>query len=296
MRRFRNIIVATDFSPASAPAFRRAVDLAVESPAKLWIAHVLAPAPMAYGRSPVPRIYREMDVAIRDAAEKKLSGLTRSATKKGARAHALLLRGPAHEAIRRAARDHDADLIVVGTHGRTGLSRALMGSVAARVLGAAPCAVLSVKRSGGRAAPRRLLFATDFSVASRPAWKEALGVARAHGAAIRILHVVAPLAEGQVARWAYAEAEAEARADARKRLERLRRSARSAGVRADAILLRGVAHEEITRAARSMRDAWVVVGTHGRTGFSGALLGSVAARVVTTAPCPVLTVRGAGRT
>ena len=291
MKKFRSILVTTDFSAASRPACRRAVGLAAESGARLWIAHALPSIPW----NGAPRMYEEMEASIRSDAEKRLSALTRAARAAGARAEPLLLRDPAHEAIRKAARAHRADLVVVGTHGRTGLARIFVGSIAARVLATAPCPVLSVRRGGGKSSVRRLLFATDFSEASAPAWKEALALARANRARLRIVHVETPLALGQGARWAYAEAEAEGRADSRRRLQALVASARQAGVRAESRLARGSAHEAIVREARSMKDAWIVVGTHGRTGLSGALLGSVAARVVATAPCPVLTVRSAKR-
>jgi nucleotide-binding universal stress UspA family protein len=58
------------------------------------------------------------------------------------------------------------------------------------------------------------------------------------------------------------------------------------------LLLEGVPHERIARAARSKKADMVVMGTHGRTGFAKLVLGSVASRVLTVAPCPVLTVRG----
>jgi universal stress protein A len=138
-----------------------------------------------------------------------------------------------------------------------------------------------------------VLFATDFSRASKPAWKKALALARANRARLRIVHAMEPLAGGQPARWAYAEAEAEVRADVRKRLQELVREARRSGLRAEALVLRGVPREAIVRAARGLKGAWIVVGTHGRTGFPSVFLGSVASRVVATAPCPVLTVRGA---
>ena len=291
MRRFRNIVMATDFSRASRPALRRAVDLAVASGARLWIVHVIPSMPIASA----PRMYEEMEAFVRSDSEKRLRVLIGAATAAGARARALLLHGVPHEAVRRAARAHHADLIVLGTHGRTGLARAFIGSVATRILATAPCPVLSVKQRRGSATARNLLFATDLSPASKPAWERALGLARANRAPLQIVHVLTPLAQGQIARWAYAEAEAEIRAEAWKELQTLLRRARRAGVRAKVLLVRGVAHEAVDRAARAMKDGWIVVGTHGRTGVSGAFLGSVAGRVVATAPCPVLTVRGGNR-
>ena len=287
MSRFRSIFVATDFSPASRPAFRTAVRMAAASGARLSIGYALPLVPKGVA---VP-MYQEMEANLRSEAEKRMNAAVRVARAAGARPRALLLRGVPHEAVRRAAREYRADLVVVGTHGRTGLARVFMGSVAARVLATSPCPVLSVRSRPGAPAPRTILYATDFSEASRQAWKQALGLARTYRARLRIVHVETELAQAQSARWAYAEAATEVRADARRRLQALHKAARKAGVRSDRLLLRGLAHEAIVRAARSLPKAWIVVGTHGRTGLSGALIGSVAARVVATASCPVMTVR-----
>ena len=146
MRPVRNILVASDFSPASRPASRRAVDLAQANGAALWIAHVAAlPIPMSPDGYVLPRMYDDMAQAIRADAQKRLRVLLERARKAGVRGRALLLKGVAHEAIVRAARAHRADMIVLGTHGRTGLARFFVGSVAARVVAAAGCPVLTVR-------------------------------------------------------------------------------------------------------------------------------------------------------
>ncbi len=146
MKPIRNILVATDFSAASRPAFRRALETALSNEAALWIAHVAAPpGPMSPDGYVLPRIYEEMDLAIRTDAQKRLRSLLGRARKLGVRARALLLRGAPHEAIARAARAHRADLVVLGTHGRTGVARFFIGSVAARVVATAPCPVLTVR-------------------------------------------------------------------------------------------------------------------------------------------------------
>jgi nucleotide-binding universal stress UspA family protein len=140
---------------------------------------------------------------------------------------------------------------------------------------------------------RHILLATDFSPSSGAAWKRTLSLARAAGARILVVHVAPSYAQALTIRWPYQEMEGELRADAQKRLKVLVARARKAGVRATSLLLSGPpAHEAIASAARSKKVDLVVVGTHGRTGMAGALIGSVAARIVATAPCPVLTVRG----
>ncbi len=146
MKPLRNIMVATDFSAASRPALRRAMELALANEAALWIVHVAAPpGPMSPDGYVLPRIYEEMDLAIRTDAQKRLRVMLARARKVGVRGRALLLKGVAHEAIVRAARAHHADMIVMGTHGRTGVARFFVGSVAARVVAVASCPVLTVR-------------------------------------------------------------------------------------------------------------------------------------------------------
>ena len=142
---------------------------------------------------------------------------------------------------------------------------------------------------------RRILHASDFSPASRPAFRRALDLARANRAGLTLVHVystyIPVMGEGYVSGQVYDEMLAHVRTDAQRRLGRLVAQARKKGVRTKGLLLEGIAHQGIVRAARSTRSDLIVLGTHGRTGLGRMFLGSVAARVVTLAPCPVLTVR-----
>ena len=144
-------------------------------------------------------------------------------------------------------------------------------------------------------AKRVILHATDFSPASRPAFAKALALAEGSGELL-LVHVLNPMIPVIGARAieppTYARLQEAARAWALKQLARLATRARAAGVRATAILLEGSEAGTITRLARSRRAWMIVIGTHGRTGIERALLGSVAARVVSLASCPVMTVRG----
>jgi universal stress protein A len=143
---FRKILFGTDFSPASRAAFRRSVELAREGKGRLLIAHVLpSVGPIGTEGYAAPRMYQEMESALRRDAQKKLDGLVARARKSGAAARGILLSGIAHEAMARTARKEHADVVVVGTHGRTGLARLLVGSVASRIIGTASCPVLTVR-------------------------------------------------------------------------------------------------------------------------------------------------------
>ncbi len=144
--------------------------------------------------------------------------------------------------------------------------------------------------------PRNVLHASDFSRASSAAFAKAVEIARRSRAKLTLVHVLSPVvpvvAEGYVAPAAYDRIEATQRTAARRELDRLVARARRAGLRADSRLLTGVPHDAVVRAARRARADLLVIGTHGRTGLARLFLGSVAARIVTLAPCPVLTVRG----
>jgi nucleotide-binding universal stress UspA family protein len=143
---------------------------------------------------------------------------------------------------------------------------------------------------------RRILHPSDFSRASGAAFMKAVEMAKTNRAELLVVHVLTPVipmvGDGYVSPKVYEEIEATSRAQAQAQLDKLLVKARKAGIRVKGLLMEGVPHEQITRAARSRRADLVVIGTHGRTGLAKFFLGSVAGRVVSIAPCPVLTVRG----
>jgi nucleotide-binding universal stress UspA family protein len=155
MAAIRRILHATDFSPASRPAFLRAVELARANRAQLIALHVMTP-PVLYTPDgyALPQTYTSLLADMRAAAQKQLDRLVAAAKARGVRARGLLLEGLPHDRIARAARSIRADLLVIGTHGRTGLARLFLGSVASRVIASATCPVLSV-RAGARRGRRR---------------------------------------------------------------------------------------------------------------------------------------------
>jgi nucleotide-binding universal stress UspA family protein len=145
---------------------------------------------------------------------------------------------------------------------------------------------------------RRVLHPTDFSKASTAAFARSLAQARETRSELLLVHVLTPImpmagaGEAYVTPSVYEQMSSSAREWAQKQMNRLLAKARAAQVRARGMLLDGVTHEQIVRAARRQRAGVIVMGTHGRTGVARFFLGSVAARVAATAPCPVLTVRG----
>ena len=143
---------------------------------------------------------------------------------------------------------------------------------------------------------RRILHPSDFSRASGAAFAKSVEMAKANRTELLVVHVLAPAVplagDGYISPKVYEDLEASSRAWGQKRLNALLAKARKAGVRAKGVLLDGIPHEQIGRTAKSKKAGLIVIGTHGRTGLAKFFLGSVAGRVVSTAPCPVLTVRG----
>jgi nucleotide-binding universal stress UspA family protein len=146
MSRIRRVLHPTDFSRASTAAFKRAVEMAKGNRAELLLVHVMVPAVPLMGDGYVsPKVYEDLEAAARSAAQKQLRKVVDKAKQAGARAKGLLLEGVAHERIAQAARSRKADLVVIGTHGRTGFAKLFLGSVASRVLAVSPCPVLTVR-------------------------------------------------------------------------------------------------------------------------------------------------------
>ena len=143
------IIYATDLSPASLAAFPHAIHMALALGAELTILHVL-PTPvgvlMAEGGYVPQEVWDDLYAGLRARADAELDRLVKEAAGAGARVTTSIVDGgTADEQIVQAASDLKADMLVLGTHGRTGVAKLFLGSVAARVVATAPCPVLTVR-------------------------------------------------------------------------------------------------------------------------------------------------------
>lgn len=137
------ILYSTDFSEISAHAFDEAVKLAKLMGAELVIGHVLHFPPML---TDLPAMTEETEGSMRLWCTHRLDELAARAEEAGVKARTALREGAhAHEGITKLAGETHALMIVLGTHGRTGLSKLVLGSVAARVITEAPCPVLTVR-------------------------------------------------------------------------------------------------------------------------------------------------------
>lgn len=146
MKNIKKILYATDYSKASARAFDEAVKLAKQNRAELLVVHVVEPTPYVAGEEFAgAEIYAKLDDMAKREAQSAMSKLMLRLKKLRVKAQSLLLRGSARDQIVKAAKSKKADMIVIGTHGRTGLSKLFMGSVAGSVVSTAACPVMTVR-------------------------------------------------------------------------------------------------------------------------------------------------------
>lgn len=297
---FKHVLCPIDFSEPSKRALAYAVAFADWHQSRLAVMHV---APTFEPTIVPPVRYDEAgDVIFPVQREEVLEALHRAAKAAGAspsRVEAVAEAGAAVPLILDRAVSWPADLVVIGTHGRGGFDRALLGSVAERVMHKAPCPVLTVPpaahaASASPVAIRGILCPVDFSPSSLVALGFALDLARQVQAAVTVLHVVDWPTEGEPL--AHAQAAAPELlsfllADGRERL-RAAVPSEASRLAVTQIVVAGRAKREILRHATEQDSDLILMGAQGREGLGLTLLGSTTERVVRDAACPVLTVRG----
>jgi len=145
--RFDRIVVPTDFSTCAEQAWALAQRLAVGFGSEVVLAHVLVEAPLwSEGPFNMERV-REVYATARTWGGDMLERWAADGRAKGCTVRTALRTGTPHEEIVALAADERADLVVIGTHGRGGVDRALLGSVADRVIRLSPCPVLTIRES-----------------------------------------------------------------------------------------------------------------------------------------------------
>lgn len=299
---FTRILCPTDLSPASVPALKYGGAFATWYDAPLTLLHVVPTfdaiqvPPSTLGEA-VQVVYP----STRDEIVAALRDQTAAAGIDAVRPDLLAEAGDPVATIVNQALALGADLIIAGTHGRSGISRLLHGSVAEDLLREAPCPVLTVPPPVTTAPLDevrfgRILCAVDFSPASLQALGFALDLARQADGVVTVMHALEWLADDEprtTAHFNVAEYRAHLLDDARQRLEALVAGEPRTWCTIETLAVAGRGYREILRAATDRQSDLIVMGAQGRGGIGLAMLGSATQQVVRAATCPVLTVRAA---
>jgi len=292
---FDRILVPVDFSEGAQRAFGHGALFAAAFGSTLELVHVVEHVGQANHAfwATEPALAGELHRQALASAEASMARLLPSLPlAAGTRLESRVLSGTVPATLAEYAAESGAGLLVVATHGRTGLSRWLLGSVSERLLRASPCPVL-IARGGpaeGELRLRRLLVAVDLSEHSRTALHVAGDIAERLHAELEILYV-----------WAAPFYDAAEHFDAQL-FERIRQSARSeldefvasaqlpAALVVKASIVSGTPSQRIAECIQANPPDLLVLGSHGHGGFRRLVLGSVAEATVRYAACAALVV------
>lgn len=282
----KNILFATDFSPAADAAAPIAIEIAQRYGAKVYGVHVnrfddyTAAAPNAWA-------------AMAEAAEKETKeDAGRLNEQLQCIEHEVVIgEGNIWEVVSGLIKEKEIDLVVLGTRGRTGLGKTILGSVAEQILRQSPCAVLTVGPhvnvwSDEYAKMREILYATDLTADSPTAAPYAISLALENQAHLVLLHVIEDGKAGDLV-------DSPEVVDVKERkLQQL--VTEQAGVWCDPtyIVEQGPAAEKILDVAKRRHTDLIVMGARSAKGLATHLNIGTVHNVVSQATCPVLTVRG----
>lgn len=303
--RIRTILVPIDFSPSSLEALSYAHALGERFGGELHVSYVLEPD-YAYA---VPSLLESPPFTTPEKSEQHVRSELESVTAnyaiagKPAMAHAGF--GRAFDQVCKLASEIQADLIVLSTHGYTGLKHALLGSTAERVVRHAPCPVLVVRQRGPESGPatelksaptleiRKLLVPIDFSDCSRDGLNFAIRLAKATDGSLVLLHALKLLPSVTPDRFALYDAMPSPETITQMAEEQMQKFVAEVefdGVPFEAKVELGHPAHEICDYAENCGADLIVTSTHGITGLAHVLIGSVAEHVVRYARCPVLVI------
>lgn len=299
MVKFETILCPVDFSVSSDRALEYALALARLHSSEVSVMHVL------------PRVLADPDIypylaepilttgETRERAFEQLGGFVHRALERGIAADVILEDGDIVDAVVKKADRLSADLIVMGTHGRRGFRRLLLGSVTEQLLRQSTVPVLSVAPSARvppkDAAPfRKILCPIDFSPSSMAGLEVARGLLAEDGE-LTVLHVVEfyfDPALGEAVAYDVSELRDRHRAQAEKKLEQAISNIADPRIRMETMVLEsGAPYKEILRVAEREGSDVIVMGVAGRSAADLFFFGSTTNQVVRSACCSVLTVR-----
>ena len=289
----KNILCPVDRSPSSLQAFSYAIALARWQGARLHLLEVIEAAAPPRGRVPADD---SVPNDARVALERDLRRVLTARRASDVSARIFMRTGNVVQEILAQTKASRADLVVIGSHGRGGVQRLVLGSVAEKVLRLATCPVLTVRRGAraerqGRSFFRTILCATDFSAAANRGVAYARRLAKEAKANLVVMHAVEwPLGDA-VTSGPIDELRKGTESNARDKLVRLLPRSSSEGRNAQAVVTLGKASADIVKVARARSADIIVMGVSGRGAVDVAVLGSTTQQVIREGTRPVLTVR-----
>lgn len=299
MSAFQNILFSTDFSDPSQHAEQYALALAKQSGGALHVLHVVDTAYVSYaamyGQGVV--VAPETETLEKDL-EEHVNKIVAHAKTYGIDAHGHVVLGkPATEIVEHAEKN-GCDLIVMGSHGRSGFERLIFGSTYKGVIRTATMPVLGIKSDEREFTGEdltinieRIMCPLDLSEVAQTALPTAVELCKQFDATLMLLHVV----DTRLELVGYPTVSPFNTPDMRKRAAELleEMSGKITDVRVDTHTVEGLPHREIAKAVDDYDVHVLVMATHGLSGVSRALLGSTTEKSVRLAKCPVITVRPA---
>jgi nucleotide-binding universal stress UspA family protein len=283
---FKNILLPTDFTSASEVASAFARSLATNYDSSIFVTHAITPTPPIF--LPLEPVPLDLDAEWHDA-QHQLQNFLNLAALKGTRHEGILERGEIWTVLNDVVGRHAIDLIVLGSHGKHGLKKLVLGSAAEQIFRHADCPVLTVgpkvvAPGPGEVAFKHILFATDFSAGSLRALPYAVSLAEENQARLALLHVTPLVPEQHRARVI---------ASAAQRLHELIPAEAENWCQAAPVESFEFPTEGILHVAETEKADLIVMGVHRRAPrTSSHLPWAIAYEVVSHAHCPVLTVRG----
>lgn len=284
----KNILFTTDFSDAAKTAVPYAAALVRRYGAKLYALHV---RPID-NTATLPKNWRALEKAAEIEAQREKFALVH--TFEGLHPEILIHEGDLWPSIKAAIQEHEIDLIVMGTRGRSGIGKFLLGSAAEEIFRQAPCAVLTVgphspavPKSSGEIT--RILLATDFGPESLAAASYAISLAQECQAYLTLLHVIDAPKTGDLVH------PSELSSSSGRMLRNLVPLQAELWCVPDYVVEYGAPAEKILEIAAKRQAELIVLGVRKPAGLKGTathLPMAIAHKVVSLAPCPVLTVRG----
>ena len=297
MLKIKLILCPIDFSEFSIRAYRHALSLAEHYRARLVAQHIVELSRYPYADYAASAgDYEKFCRALREGGKEQLQEFVKKHTSYEIQPELVVHQGTAPDCILSFAQDQKTDLIVMGTHGRRGYDRLVLGSVTNRVMRRAPCPVLAVCNpphesvAADTAAGKerghhlnRVLFCTDFSEGSELALSYAISATAEYDGELTLLHVLEEVPSKAKT--------AEAIAAATEKLNKLIPPEERKTLKIKTAVSIGKPYQQIIQLALEEQIDMVAMGVRGRGALDLAVFGSTTYRVLQLGPCPVLAVQ-----